>query len=313
MPSFYKGHDPANDELLNGGGGQSLAQRKGYLGDSQGEGGADTISSGDINTPASEAWDPSGGGEQVVNGWKQGGTSAYDRSVDQYRQQGADAQKREANQLDLGQANGSRFLQLDALSQMRRQAEGSAPSSAAILSQRANQGAAQQVGAAGLRKGGPGAAIAAQGMANHAAGAGALAANAQNADARAGEISRAQGAYAGGANPVQGQDIGTATTNAQLIAQQRALNEAKQQRYERMGFDTRTTQLQAGVDTEHQRAANQLSINQAQDARRAGDDARTENNINSGIGLLQGAIHSDPRSKQDIRPLTMGSLSRLRR
>ncbi len=325
MAAFLKGHDPVNDDMdmsptdIANAQANNDARRRGYViqstpGYEDSNGDNIHIGSVDVNTPGSVDWDVTGGGEDIVNSYKQGGTSAWDKSVDRYRNKGAEAQGREGIQLDQSRADESRGLQMDALTMLRRQGDGTAASSADILSQRANQDAARQVGGAGLRKGGPGAAIASMNAAGRSAGDAALTMNTQNADARAGEISRGQGAYSSAALGVQGQDIGAATTNAQLQAQQRALNEAKQQRYERLAFDTRTTQLQAGVDTERNRHLNQLSINQAADARKEGELVKTENNVSSGATMMSSASSaSDPRTKQNVRPLTMGSLSGLRR
>ncbi len=279
--------------------GNVVMQTPGY---EDSDGNIQHIAPGDVSYDAGVDWDPSGGGEAVVHNFKQAGTSAWDKSVDRYRRMGADAQMRQGVQLDASQADASRGLQMDALSMLRRQADGSAPSSAAILSQRANQGAAMQVGAAGLRKGGPGAAIASMRAGGRSAGEAALGANAQNADARAGEVSRGQGAYSSGAMGIQGQDIQGATTNAQLTAQQRGLNEARQQRFERLGFDTRTTQLQAGVDTERARHLNQLSINQAQDARRDSDAAKVDSTRPASIASTTGTPRRQSRPLRQCRP-----------
>jgi hypothetical protein len=123
-------------------------------------------------------------------------------------------------------------------------------------------------------------------------------ANAQNAGERLGEISKGQGNYASGALGAEGQDIGSATTNAQLVAQQRALEQQRQQYYEGLGFDTQNTQMVAAREAANERAGRD---------RQAGADERArsqkeEDAVKFGLGLL-----SDPRTKQSVTH--MGSLS----
>ncbi len=201
--------------------------------------------------------------DQIESGPKQVtgiGNESWDDAVTGYRDTGAAMQQRAAPVLDQRQADQSRGLQLNALDMLRRQGSGQAPSSADILSQRANQTAVQNAGAqvTGARTAGGG--IAALRGAGNAAGNAMLAGNAQNADARAGEISRGQGAFASGAGTAQGQDIHAATTNAQLEAGQRALNEAGQQGYEAMAWNTRNAAQRAGLDAQRGHDANVAAL-----------------------------------------------------
>ncbi len=268
-------------------------------------------------------WDPSGNYNKIQTGEKTTGSdeahggaarvNQYQADVARSRERGA--QTRPAIQVDETQADGARQLQMGGLGMLRQQATGEAPSSAAILSQRANQGAAQAMGSAGLTKGGPGAAIAAQSRATPAAAQGAMAMNAQNADRRAGEISRGQAAFAGGALGVQGQDIAAATTNAQLEAQQRAVDEQHQQSNERLAWDTEHTRMANRL--EYRRQTQTAAHNQAQalSAEAAQDYNEAMGWVGMGAGAvsggLSGAGSSDPRAKTNV--IDMGSLSSLRR
>lgn len=219
-----------------------------------------------------------------------GDTSAYDADVERARQRGAAGQARTAVQLDQTQANESRGLEMGALGMLRAQADGSAPSSSAILSQRVNQNAvgnaAQQVTATR----GAGARVAAFGAAGQQAGRSMLAGNAANADVRAGEISHGQGAYTGATGAVNAQDIGAATTNAGYEAQQRQMNEQRQQEYERRAWNTRNTESQA--EDRYQRNTNQaMQLNEARDIARQGQkSAESGQTVNLVNGALTGGL-----------------------
>lgn len=257
---------------------------------------------------------PDWGGSQYG---KEGDTSAYDADVARNRAMGAESMNRAPVALDQSQANESRGLQMGALGMLRAQAEGSAPSSAQILSQRANQNAAfaaSRAAASGRTAAGG---LSAFNQASPMAANQALAANTANANARAGEIAHAQDVYASGAQHVQNQDIGAATTNAQLVAQQRALNEARQRGFERRGWNVRNTESQA-EDRYHRNTQDALNQNEAnnlaQQARNSANDREQMNMYLSGLqAAFGGASMSDERSKEDVRPLHMGSLSHLMR
>jgi hypothetical protein len=239
--------------------------------------------------------------------WKDGqlvaGTRASDVDAERYRAMGA--KTRAAVQLDPGQANQSRGLQLNALQHMRAQADGSAPSAAAIMSQRANQTAAQTMGGAAAGAKTTGSGLAALRRSTGAASPTMLAANAQNAGQRLGEISQGQERYAAGTLAAEGQDVGTATTNAQLVAQQRELEQQRQQFYEGLGFDTQNTQMVAARQDVDTRAKQQQVEFDAERARKQGKVTA----FKAGLSLSM----SDPRAKQAVRSLDMGSLGSLSR
>lgn len=267
---------------------------------------------------ATPGWSPDGDGHAMKGGSSYGQT-AYDTDIDRDRWMGEAAQKVAPVTVDQTQANESRGLSMDALGMLRAQGAGTAPSSAGILANRANENAVRQAGAqvAGARSAGGG--IAALRGAGNAAGTAMLAGNAHNADARAAEVSGGQGAYAGGAGAINKQDIGVATTDAQLAAQQRALNEQRQQYFERQAYDTRGFQRQTSTDAI-------AALHRQQEKDRAFAAARTEADVqkvkdtisivssmgkaasNAETNEVRNTDTSDPRAKMNI-----GSLSALSR
>ncbi len=269
----------------------------------------------DVNTDANPEYSFEGRDghtpNQTVHGQQIAGTNAFDQDVNRYRQMGQAGQGRGPVTIDQTQGNESRGLEMGALGMLRRQGSGEAPSASAIMADRANQNAFQGAGQQMTAARGTGNRIAAAQSGAQQAGQTALAGNAANAGARAAEISHGQGAYSGGAGAVRGQDIGVATADAQLAAQQRALNEARQQAMEKRGFDVRNTQ---------QQGADRFARNQAEQelARRKLDEAQSGSDWDRGLNMLStsakvgstGGMMSDPKTKADIHPIT-GSLSSL--
>ena len=216
-------------------------------------------------------WSPTGLGNAYVDG-QYIGDNAYDQSVDQDR---SDARKMRGSapvSLDQGQANESRGLQMNALGMLRAQGAGTAPSAAAINSQRANEAAASNMAHAGGH--GIGARLGAMGVGAPGMASTALAANAANANTRAGEVSAGQQAYAQGAGTVNTQDIGAATTNAQFDAAQRALAQQHEEYYDQLAYNTRRAQ-----------AANQIAAktqtDQAINAERNYRDAKDQQTVDT--------------------------------
>ncbi len=244
------------------------------------------------------------------------GNESFEDATNRYRQRGEQLQQRTGPVVNEGQANGSRVLEMGALGMLRRQADGSAPSSSAILAQRANQNAIAAAGqqVAGARTTGGG--IAALRGAGNTAGNAMLAGNAQNADQRAAEISRGQANYLSGTGAVRGQDIGVATQNAQLAAQQQALNEAGQQHYEGMGVNTRNAAQTLGQQAQGQLNTDKADLRQISAANSQEENAAGMQAVGTGAGFASGGLTmmrrptgtSDPRAKMNI-----GSLSALTR
>lgn len=107
---------------------------------------------------------------------------------------------------------------------------------------------------------------------------------------------------------MQGQDIEAATTNAQLEAQQRALNEARQQGMERRGWDVRNQQQMAADRYQRNRDAQDLARRKLRAAEDAADAEAVEGNISTGLSIL--SMASDERAKTDVFPI--GSLGAIR-
>lgn len=229
----------------------------------------------------------------------------FQRDVDRYRQLGARSPAA-IPQVDTTASNESRGLQMGALGMLRRQADGSAPSAAEVLSQRANQGATRMAASAATGARTVGGGLAAFSASAPGAAQQAMAANAANAGQRAAEVSRGQAQYAGGNNAVRVQDLGIATQNAQLEQQHRAATEQRQQAFERMAFDTRNTETQAANEARNQ---DNLGAQQERAARlqeRQADWQKTKDVASMGM-----AAFSDPRTKTNVVP--MGSLASLMR
>jgi hypothetical protein len=291
------GHSDAHDDLFKPQ--RGAAERRGYLGDTE------HISAAGVNENASPDYSVTGGGEAIVNGWRQGGTNAWDQDVDRYRRMGEEGQSRKAVQLDQGQANEARGLQMGALGMMGDAARGNAPSRAAELG---NAGTDDAIRAASAGMGaarGPGQAIAATAGAQAGAQQQQTKLGAGISDMRAQEMLAAQTGYAKGAQGVQGQDIGAATQNAQLEAQNRAANESRQQGMERRGWDTRNQQQMAADRYQRNRDAQELAIRKQRAAENAADDAALTSAVSTTLGAAQMA--SDERAKKNIMPV--GSLS----
>jgi len=241
------------------------------------------------------------------------GENPYQDDVDRYRKLGWD--KQPAVTLNQGQADQSRGMQMGALGLMRAQANGSAPSSAGILANRANETAAMNATRAATATKSAGAGIVAAGAAADAAtgSRGVLAQNAANAGQRLGEISSGQTGLASGAVGAQGQDTSAATINAQFEARQRALNERKQQGYERMAFDTTHSRLQNEGEARRQIRGNEAAQREIDAAADAESRDAPRRSLSAPVGFLMGGIKSDVRAKTRVHTVDVGSLSSLTR
>lgn len=232
---------------------------------------------------------------------------SWDNDVNRARQAGAASNNRLAPQLDQTDAGESRTMQLGALGLLRAQAEGTAPSSSAIMAQRANQNAITAAGhqVTGART--AGGAIAAQRMAGNMAGNSMLASNAANANARLGELSQGAHGYAAGAGQIQNQDVAASQADAELEAQQRQLNEARQQGFERRGWNTRSTEQQTHDRWQALREGDLNRMANERLAKNAAEDEKNSEYVRTGssivTGGLQGGINSDERMKTHIGSL----------
>jgi len=236
------------------------------------------------------------------------GFEKWDEAVNRYR--GLGARQRGAVQLDQTQTNALRGQQLGSLGLLETAAQGGAPSQATNLHQigaeQAREAAAR--GMAGAR--GAGAQVAGLRGSLAGYGAGSLA-NTQSATTMAaGEAAADRGALSGAATGVRGQDIGAATTNASLLAKSRAQDEARQQAYERMGWNTRQTQLGSNIELQRQEDAKKAELRALQRAEATRDSGAGKSAAQAGMaaGMMALSFLSDVRSKE--RPMPVGSLAR---
>lgn len=306
MAFGLRGHNPGNDDLTGPGQDPNSDVARGYTGTYGGIGDSTTKKAGN-------GWEYTGEGYDMVNGWKQAGTSAYDKDVARQRAEGAAAQQRQAYQLDQRQADESRGLQMGGLQMMDQAAQGYAPSRAAVLGQAATDNTTR--GALGnLAAGrGQGGAIMGANQAGTGAAGQYVKTNAAVTDLRAAEIGRAQKGLAEGAQQMRGQDDAAAIANAKFEAQQRALNEAKQQGKESLAFDTRKSQLQNAQDYEANVRKDQAAHQRQTDAYNSREEQNFDNTVSTWTGGVLGSMPSDERAKRNIHPVTMGSLSGLSR
>lgn len=300
MGIFMQGHNPRTDDFFDEEDPQALAKKQGYLGD-QGE-----ISSGGINSKGSEEFSPTGEGYDINGGYRQMGTSAYDKDVDRSRNMGAAGQGRTSVQMARDPSFMTRRMQMGALGMMRRGAEGGMPSRAVVQGRMAGsaalRGGTVAMAGGGLRN--MNSALRGTGQAMTGVGQGV-------ADARAGEIGRDTRGLVQGGLQMRAGDIDESTTQARLDAQQRAMNEQRQQQFERRGWDTRNQQQRAAVDAQKIADAGQRDWDAQEDSWDQAERERFNTGLATGAAAGSGGLSlmftSDSRAKKN-----MGSLSGLR-
>lgn len=302
---FMEGHNPRTDQFFGDPQEKDdpwvIANKTGYVGEKGSQIGAEGV-----NQQGYDGWSPTGEGYDIQNGFKQAGTSAFDKDVNRARQMGQAGQGRQAVQLDRGASSGSRMMQMGALGLMRRGAEGGMPSRAVVQGQQAGQaqvrGGTAAMAGGGLRNFNAVARGTGEQMSTVGAGV---------ADARAGEVARDTRGLVQGGLQMRTGDIDEATAQAKLDAHQRALNEQRQQQFERRAWDTRNQQQRAAVDAEKIRRGEQLEWDRQEDAWDQAERERFQNGMSMGLGAGSSALSlmfaSDSRAKTRV-----GSLSTLR-
>lgn len=230
------------------------------------------------------------------------GAERWDEAVQRYRDLGA--RTRGAVQLDQTQADQARGLQMGALGILDRAAQGNAPSQAAITGQLQQQQAIQQ-GAQNLGVArGLGAQVNMASRAGGAMGNQLIGALANTTMARGAEANQDRNAFVNAAGQVRGQDIGAATTNAELLAKSRAQDEARQQQFEKMGWNTRNAQLGANVELQRQTDAKRQEIAQLKAAQANRETAAGKTAASVGAGAMMAmSMFSDERTKYEMGPL----------
>ncbi len=277
-----------------------------------------TVLEGGGAAPAKVGWQPSGGGEaRDDQGNLIGGTSAYDQTVDKFRDKGLASHGRAAVALDQGQADEARGLQMGGLGLMGAAARGHAPSRAEALGTAATDTTARGA-LAGLAGGrGAGAAIAGANAAGAAAAGRMAQQNASATELRGQEMARNQQEFAAGAGAMRGQDDDAAIKNAKFEAAQRLANERRQQSFEDLGYDTRKFQQDTAGDYLDLREGQETREKDAELRREAAADARGRRmvgaTLEAGLGGAGGDTGSDEEMKHNVRQVTMGSLAGLSR
>jgi len=137
--------------------------------------------------------------------------------------------------------------------------------------------------------------------------------NAAASQMRAEEMGRARDAYAGAAQAAEGQDIGAASRNAQLQAQQNALNERRQQEFEGRAHDVRN--LQGNLDAKQRIRIQEQKRKDTELARQKKDTDRSDVKgvVGTGLSVVSSlaSMFSDERTKKNPQPVSMGSLAHL--
>jgi hypothetical protein len=275
------------------------------------------------NAEASPEWSPDGYGNKLYNETYYG-ENAYDKDVDRYRDRGNPIdvygnRKQAAVQLDQTDANQTRGMEMGSLASLQNAATGGAPSQAAIMSKGATEAAGTAASTA--QQGGHGNALgAARGAQVQLAGTAAQSAG-QMMQLRNKETTTDMGAYAGAAAGMHGQDVNAATTNAQLEAAQRALEQQRQQSNERMGFDARRVQASATKESlrQQQQERERQRANAAAKSQADRDNVMTVIRTAASLGTAAAAPHdadqqaADPYTTSDERAkMHIGSLSGFR-
>lgn len=228
-----------------------------------------------------------------------------------YRQN--NAEQRQGPQIDRGEQNQTRGIQMGSLSSLQSAAAGNTPSKAEALGQQMSDRAIRsQVSAAGNVRGGPGAQAAAFKSASQNAALQRADMNQGIQAERANEMATARGQLAQASTAARGQDIGLATSQAQLAQNQTALNDARAQQYEQLQNKVGSDQLQANLTQQQIGAQSQMAANQQNQSTAQNNANRDFDLFKGAAGLVSGGIQaigsiSDPAAKAPV----MGSLSSL--
>lgn len=310
MP-FFSGHDESNDDLTSGPTAPQPHQapprteRYGYN-----ENRRNAHWTGQNGDP--RRW--RGKGYYQVDGQYVPGTSGAEEDVARYR--GMGAQTQDAVQVDRGpmsQNFESRGFVLGSLGSLQRVANGQDSQALRLGQQQAAQAANAQRSMAASVRGGPMARAA-------AARAGDLNMARSNAQirnmARAGqaqEMANARAQLMQGSTNLRGQDIGMASTNADLVARQRALDEHRQQTYEGLASDVTDAELFARQEAAKQDEARAAALRQQRAAEKQADIDKSFDIFSAATGGLGGFFGdlSDRRAKTNVVPV--GPLARVMR
>lgn len=224
---------------------------------------------------------------------------------DRYRGLAGAADARQGVQMNLDNYNQSRGETQGALGLARGAAEGNAPSVAQMqLRQGLDQSQAQAAGLAASARGGGGNLALASRAAQMQQGQNSMAANQQAAMLRANEMAQARQQYMQGAQGLQQVDLSQSGQQAALDAQQRGLNDARNQAYEG-GLQRIYGAQQAGQSGyQQQSAANRYQIESANrgyaDKRFSDQQAANSGAVQMGGRALEGLLRL-PQAIQDTQ------------
>jgi hypothetical protein len=239
------------------------------------------------------------------------GTNAAAEDVARYRDMGQNPLFANGPAIDRSASDQSGSLQTGALGLLRQRAVGGM-TPAQQLAQQQTQGAVNGLSsaAASIKGGAMARAAAARGAVSQGARVGAMGAQDQQA-LRAREMADAANQYFGGASAQRGQELGLASSQAQLDAAQRGANDQREGFYEGRGFGVQSSDLSAKLNRSaaDDAAANASRANALAQAQQ--DRERAQSYISAGLGAAQGAAGAylkstqsnpnDPYSTSDVR------------
>jgi hypothetical protein len=278
---------------------------------------------GEVWDPTTGTWRPAGQtnrGEKTFNPLTYGGhgdeydpvthtviahTSTADRDAARYRSMAGQTQ--DAPVIDQAASNESRGIQMGSLGILENAANGSTVSPAAQLGYA--QGRMAQNSAASMAastRGGPTARAAASRFVGQNMGANQARTNLGASAAQANAMATARGQYMDATTGMRGQDLGLATDQAKLEAQQRALGAQHEQAYEQLGWQTKNAQLNANLGNT---AAEANAANASRAASIAEDQANWGRVTDAGsmvaggaTGAVTGYAKQDEKSQQQPKP-----------
>ncbi len=276
---------------------EAWRQQRGFQGDAS------------YNGPMADPRRWGGTSGQVVNGYIQPGTSGADVDVARYRSMGEAAGQMQGPQINQARTGESRGLQMGSLASLEDVAAGRSSEALRMGQAQARDAAlGQQSMAASVRGGAMARAGAARAANLNSARTQAQIMNSARAG-QAAEMADARGRLFQGATQQRAQDLALATDQAKLQAQQRALNEQQQQGLERMGWDVRSADQGAGLETQQQMDAQKAANRKYRLAERQQEEQAYITAGSTVLGAMGGM--SDERAKTQIMPV--GSLARLMR
>jgi len=268
-----------------------------------------------------------GEGEQLdINGLPIDGTSGADVDAQRYRDMRAPWTTTPI--IDQEQSNETRGIGMGALDLLKRTAEGKSPSAAEQMGTSLGQQSQDARGgiAASVRGGAASRAAAARGAVADQSTIGQQT-FASNQATRAGEMAQGRGAYFGAATGMRGQDLGVATSQGNLKAEQRKADDARDAFYAGKAHDVQKTDVnqQLGLSAAQQNAQNQKEQQDAaRNAASAASDARL---TNTALTTAQGGINaygnsqkpdpdpnttSDEKAKKNMKPVSDRTAGRLK-